>query len=160
VFNAETEEELDGVPNPPCPKCAKKPRRTDVMQQATPPIPHDGLDGIIEQQRAPGINGQNAMVSAIDKTAEIVMADHHLTNLKDNIRQGDIMAPALRPDLQKKADGFWGTGTVKNRRQQAQMQNMMRRAIGGAYRASALDVKSVLPDARVALRKVGVEPAR
>jgi hypothetical protein len=164
VLFAESEEELDDVPNPPCPKCAKRSRRTDTMQQATPPIPHDGLTGIIAEQRAPGVNG-STMVKAIDQTAQIVMQDHGLSNLKDNIREGDIMAPRLPPAQQKLADNFFvnprtGVSANGNKRQSARLARLARGAIAGQFRSTAVDVKAVLPDARVALRRVGVEEIR
>jgi hypothetical protein len=56
---------------------------------------------------APGVIGANPAVQAIDKTAEIVMRDHGLTDLRDNVREGEIMAPKLRPDLQAKADSVF-----------------------------------------------------
>lgn len=159
VVVIDDDESIDDIPNPPCPKCAKKAKRTDAAQQATPPIPHDGMNGIIEQQRAPGIGGAT-IVKHIDQAAKIVMEDHHLSDLKDNVREGDTMAPSLPPAQQKLADNFFGPrpNQTNNKRQQAQMQRLMRRAVGGAYRASALDVKAVLPDNRVALRRVGIEP--
>jgi len=155
-------ETIDDVPNPPCPKCtkAKTVERRDAFETAMPPLAHDGIEGVIAEQRAPGIGGA-AVVKQIDQAANIVMADYGLTDLKDNIRQGETMAPRLPPAQQKAADNFFGPpkGTP-NKRQQAQMKNIMRRAIGGAYKASALDVKAVLPDARVALRRVGSEPVQ
>lgn len=155
------DESIDDVPNPSCPKCAKRAMRTDSYETASPPLSHDGMNGIIESGRAPGIVGDKAIVRAIDKTAEIVMADHKLTDLRTDVREGDTMAPRLPPPQQKLADNFFGpvtkTPTMANKRQQAKMQSMLRRAVGGAYRASAIDVKSVLPDQRVAMRRVGTE---
>ena len=157
IVAADSEEDVADIPDPPCPKCAKKTRRTDVMETASAPIPFTGFDPT--RGTAPGIIGGNKMVKAIDKTAEIVMQDHHLSDLKTNVREGDIMAPSLPPQQQKLADNFFGpqNKTMANKRQQAKMGQMLRRAVGGAYRASALDVKSVLPDDRVKMRKVGVE---
>lgn len=153
-------EYVDQLPNPPCPKCAKKRvTRTDAYETATPAIAHNGLEDVLEYQSAPGINGAQ-IVKAIDQTAEIVMQDYHLSNLKDNVREGEIMAPRLPPQQQKAADQFFRTPVKtpsQNKRAQAQMHRIMSRAINGAYRDTALNVKSVLPDARVKLRKVGVE---
>lgn len=159
IVTLDADERIEDVPDPPCPKCAKPAHRTDAYQTASPPLAHDGIEGIVASGRAPGIVGHNNAVRAIDQTAEIVMRDYGLTNLKDTVREGDIMAPRLPPEQQKKVDNFFGAKPApNNKRQQAMMQRMMRKAIGGSYRASALDLKSVLPDARVALRRSGVEP--
>ncbi len=44
----------------------------------------------------------------VDKTADIVMHDYHMTNLKDNVRVGETMAPKLAPVLQSRADNMFG----------------------------------------------------
>jgi hypothetical protein len=155
-------DEIDDEPNPPCPKCEKKARRTDVYEQATPALPHAGMAGVIEAASAPGIVGA-PQVKAIDTAARIVMEDHHLTNLKDNVREGDIMAPSLPPAQQQQVDNFWSAPkakvqTMADKKRQAQMKRIMAGAIAGKYRQSALDVKAVLPDARVAMRSVAKLP--
>jgi hypothetical protein len=155
------DEAIEDYPDPPCPKCAKRSERRDAYETATPAIPHDGMDGIIASQRAPGINGASPIVKAIDQTADIVMKDYALSDLKDSVRQGEVMAPQLPPAQQKLADNFFGgtkPSASQNQRQQAKMARMLRRAVNGGYRAGALDVKSVLPDQRVALRRIGTEP--
>jgi hypothetical protein len=159
IVTAENEEAVAAIPDPPCPKCAKKTRRTDVMETASAPLPFDGID--LTRQRAPGIVGANTMVKAVDKTAEIVMADHHLSDLKTNVRQGDTVAPPLPPHQQKMADNFFNsskaaTGPARTMRQK-QMQAAIRRTLAGGNRAMSVDVKGILPDKRVALRKIGVE---
>lgn len=154
------DERIEDMPNPPCPKCAKKKiERADAYETATPAIAHAGIEEVLEQQAAPGIVG-GRIVKAIDQTAKIVMEDYHLSNLKDNIREGDVMAPRLPYPQQKAADEFFGpkvAAPAQNKRAQANMRRIMNRAINGAYRSTALDVKSVLPDERVKLRRVGVE---
>ena len=108
--------------------------------------------------RAPGIVGANNSVKAVDMAAQIAMEDYGLTDLKDNVRPGESMAPPLAPVQQQKADSFFSGGKAgTSKRQQMQTQRLFRRAIGGAFRSAALDVKSVLPDNRVALRKIRTE---
>jgi hypothetical protein len=159
IVSLDADERIEDYPDPACPKCAKRSMRADAYETASSPLEHGGMDAIVESGRAPGIVGANSMVKAIDQTAEIVMQDYKLSNLKDNVRPGEAMAPRLPQEQQKKADEFFGPKPgAGNKRQQAYMQRMMRKAIGGAYRTNALDVKSVLPDQRVALHRVGVEP--
>lgn len=56
--------------------------------------------------KAPAM-GASKITKAIDATAQIVMEDHRMTDLQDNLRPGDSMAPKLRPDLQAKADAMF-----------------------------------------------------
>jgi len=73
------------------------------------------------------------------------------------------MAPRLPPAQQKLADNFFAPQTMAataGKRQKANMARIMRGAINGSFRSTALDVKSVLPDNRVALRRVGIEPVK
>ena len=51
---------------------------------------------------------------AVDTTANIVMEDYKLTDLKDNVRAGETMAPKLAPVLQEKADNMFGGARRKN----------------------------------------------
>ena len=115
----------------------------------------------LDSGRAPGIIGAKTIVKAVDLAAKIAMEDYHLTDLKDNIREGESMVPRIAPKLQQAADTMFGGGpaakTASNRQQQAFMSKMMRRAVGGAYAASAADVKSILPDNRVAMRRYRTE---
>lgn len=156
TVEAADDEAVKLVPNPPCPKCSKKPERRDAEMQATPPLPHDGVD--FENRKAPGLIGNNVTVKAIDMTAEIVMRDHNLTNLRDDVRQGETMAPRLAPAMQQAADNMFkpGAGSA-NPRKQAMMKKLAARALQGGLRHNAVDLKSILPDSRVALRKVGTE---
>ena len=100
--------------------------------------------------QAPGLIGSN-IAKAIDFTAEKVMREHGMTDLKDNIREGDTMAPTLPKEQQKAVDTFFTP--EKNPR----LSNRGKRAIAGAFRSTALDVRGVLPDNRVALHKSGTE---
>lgn len=122
----------------------------------------DNMDRIISEQRTPGINGADG-VRIIDKTAEIVMQDHHLTNLKDNLRPGDIMAPRLPYRQQQAADNFFqappkGTSVAQQRR----FKQLGAMALRGAFAGNAINPAAVLPGKRgeAVLRKIGTEKIR
>ncbi len=88
----------------PCPRkaCKSAALNEEIERRAR------NMAAIIESQRPPGHIGDSITVKAIDATAEVVMQDYALTDLKDNIRHGEAMAPKLPPDKQKLADGFFG----------------------------------------------------
>lgn len=92
VMEAEDVETLDRIPDPPCPQCkkAQKVRRAK-------------FDGT-----APAIGG-SLVVRAVDQTAEIAMANHGLSDLRDfsSVKEGESMAPKLAPHLQAMADGMF-----------------------------------------------------
>lgn len=99
------------------------------------------FDQIVETGIPPGHIGENVMVKAVDETAKIVMADYGLTDLKDNVRAGDAVAPKLPAPQQRMADGFFGGGAMAEKvgttSRQAEM--LKRRAIGGAFRGMAIN---------------------
>ena len=138
-------ESIDDQPDPPCPKCAKarvndtKVQRVDSEEQAQPALPHMGLD--LEKQTAPGIVGANAQVRAVDMTAEIVMQDYGMTDLKSNIRPGEAMAKPLPAPAQRAADNFFNPGGTNNK-QRIAMKRLGQRAIQGAFRNTSLDMKT------------------
>jgi hypothetical protein len=82
--------------------------------------------------------GSNAKIQnkAIDETAKICMEDYNLTNLKDNVRMGDTIAPRLASKLQQKADTFFAGGPKANSNNKTArfMNNLGRSAIKGAFR--------------------------
>lgn len=86
--------ELDD-PTPPCPNLA--------CGEASDPI---GMD--LSLNTAPASIGGNIHVKAVDETARIVMEEHGMTDLRDDVRPGETMAPKLHPQLQAKADNFFG----------------------------------------------------
>lgn len=154
-------ERLEDVANPPCPLCKKIIKKRDEEMMASAPIPITPMEEWIEDGKSPGIIGRNNLVKAIDYTAEITMKDYGLTDLRD-ARQGETMAPKLPMQQQKMADNFFNPGAnpalgQNNRKRAAMVHRLGQKAIQGAFRGQALDVKSVLPDARVALRKTRTE---
>lgn len=146
----------------PCPKkrCREAARAEEIEREVA------NRTKMLEEQRPPGHIGDKPIVKAIDTTAQIVMEDHGLTDLKDNIRRGESMAPKLPPAQQRMADGFFGgqnlipDGAV-NRRRQAQMDRLARSAIAGAFRGTAPPANLVLPgrQGEPALRSLGADPS-
>lgn len=117
------------------------------------------LTRMLEEQRGPATIGDKIVVKAIDETARIVMEDQHLTDLKDNIRTGESMAPKLPPAAQAAADGFFkkgaaqgarvlGTNKTLSGRQMNHMKALGARAIHGAFRNTAVAPNLVVPKAR------------
>ena len=129
--------------NPPCPrkKCKEAALKERIQIEA------ENLAQILAEQRAPAQIGDKVVVKAIDQTAEIVMKDYGMTNLKDNIRHGENMAPKLdNPKMQAAADNFFGGDAAAKRAgiSPAQMQRLGRRAIAGAYRNVAVTPAEVM----------------
>jgi hypothetical protein len=103
------------------------------------------LAKMLDEQRPPGHIGDKLVVKAIDATAEIVMEDHHLTDLKDNIRQGETMAPPLPDGKQALADNFFsGNALARAGIPSRQAALLGRRAIAGAFRSTAINPAHVL----------------
>lgn len=147
--------------NPPCPKRACK--AAAVAEERA--IMERNLRAMIEAERGPGHIGNNDTVKIIDKTAEIVQQDYGLTNLKDNIREGESMVPSLPPKMQQAADNFFKgptpTADQKSRRTK-QMELLGRRAMGGAFRNMSINPGLVVPGTAgtSTLRKIGEEKIR
>lgn len=147
--------------NPPCPKkaCVAAALEEEVERRAR------NLAQMFEEQKAPGHIGASETVKAVDATAEIVMRDHNLTNLNDNLRMGDTMAPKLRPDMQRHADDFFGAGQraqAKNTVLQKKLKAMGQRAIRGHFAQTAVNPGQVMGDRKPgesALRSLGPDPS-
>lgn len=124
-----------GGPDRPCPKkkCREEVIQERVLREA------ENVAKMLEEQRAPGHIGANTGVKAIDETARIVMEDHKLTDLKDNIRPGEAMAPKLPGPQQAAADNFFTKNPLAERGVNARQAELLkRRAIGGAFRGMAV----------------------
>lgn len=91
ILSAEDEMHLAELPDPPCPRC-------NVVQRKR------GMD--IAAGKAPAVGGSLA-ARAVDATAEIVMQDHGMTDLRSDVREGESMAPKLPPKQQALADNFF-----------------------------------------------------
>lgn len=121
--NEDAEYKLAMYGTPPCPKCGSytEPRGMDMSLN-----------------KAPATVGQNTQVKAIDKTAEIVMQDYGMTDLRTNVRMGETAAPKIAPQLQVQADNFF----VGGRKRHPHLPNkasmspafLGKAAMAGAYR--------------------------
>jgi hypothetical protein len=129
--------------DPPCPNqyCVQL-AEMDMLRREM-----ENLKQMLLDQRGPAHIGDKVVVKAIDATADIVMQDYKLTDLKDNIREGEAMAPKLPPPMQKMADGYFGgkglaeqTGANK-----MQVERLKQRAIHGAFRGLAVSAPSMAP---------------
>ena len=128
--------------DPPCPNKACE----ALAQLAALKLETENLRRMLVEQRAPGHIGDNPRVQAVDRTAEIVMKDYGMTDLKDNIREGDNMAPKLPPVMQRQADNLFGGKAMKSvGLNDKQIALMNRRAISGAYRRMAVAPNVILP---------------
>lgn len=85
---------------------------------------------------APAQIGQNNSVKAIDETARIVMEDHHMTDLRSDVRETETMTPKLPPQQQQAADNFFGAPRQQQRRT-IPMRSPLSNAVQGAV-ANAL----------------------
>lgn len=99
---------------PACPECRKKAAAAksyiklhgDVKPQ-TIEEKDAAIGGIIADKKFPNMTGRSGFTKAMDETAKIVMEDYKMTDLRDNLREGDNMVPKLRPDLEKQVgEGF------------------------------------------------------
>lgn len=91
VMVAEDEATLERIKDPPCPQC----KRAQRVRKA------------VFNGKAPAVIGASIVVRAIDQTAEIVMQDHKLTDLRSDVREGETAAPKLAPRLQAMADNMF-----------------------------------------------------
>lgn len=142
-----------GAREPDCSK--RKCVEAKVREQSEREIAN--LKQMIEDRMAPGHIGANVSVKAIDKTAEIVMESYNMTDLKDNIRQGETMAPKLPGPMQAAADGFFGGQNMKARGHRARQIEMMgKRAMAGAFRNMSVNPSELMPGSpgQPALRRV------
>ena len=91
IMSADDEDALAALPDPPCPYCHRRPRKRKAFDF---------------RGKAPAVGGSVA-VRAVDQTAQIVMEDHKLTDLRSDVREGETMAPKLAPRLQAMADNMF-----------------------------------------------------
>lgn len=124
--------------DPPCPKRACK--AAIAAEQRAKESAH--VEAMIETGETPGHIGFNNKVKAIDQTAEIVMQDYGMTDLKDNTRQGEAMVPNLTPRQQIMNKNFWGGGKMKDRKRdptyQLGVQTRQKSIIDGAMQGKFL----------------------
>jgi hypothetical protein len=106
VYEVRTENKPRGR-CPACPNCGNSESALKSTSKSNVPYTQEKLDGnvssINESRHAPSL-GKSNFTKAMDETAEIVMKDYGLTNLQDNLRAGDSMAPKLAPHLEQQVD--------------------------------------------------------
>lgn len=98
--------------DPECPECKKVKRVSfknsvtdDTHKHINPANPEASFVGGTPDNPQKSFNmGKSNFTKSMDATAEIVMKDYNLTNLQDNLRAGDSMAPKLTPELERKVD--------------------------------------------------------
>lgn len=85
------------VSDPACPACKKEKKRNEHFSAFDP-----------AGGRAPSY-ASNVKNKALDATAEIIMREHHMTDIKSptEVRVGDDSAPRIPPHLQKMADNMF-----------------------------------------------------
>jgi hypothetical protein len=137
---------LDGSDRP-CPK--KKCR--EAIAQAEAAIRQANLQKMLDEQRPPGHIGHNLQTKAIDLTADIVMQDYQLTDLKDGIRHGETMAPKLPPAQQQAADNFFSGPPTGNSRLAQRMNRRVRSALAGGAQHMSVNPTIVGPPPEIRL---------
>ena len=134
------------IKDPPCPSkaCAAKQEIEALKRQMA------NLQKMIEDQHAPSQIGNKVVVKAVDETAKIVMEDYKMTDLKDNIRHGESVAPKLPGQQQALADNYFGGGGLRAAGISSKQADALgRRAIAGAFRSTSLNPGAIqLPDVR------------
>ena len=140
--------------DPPCPNpsCAELRAGRQAM------VENQRLRAMLESQRGPAQIGDKPIVKAVDFTAETTMQSYGMTDLKDNIREGESMAPKLPGQAQAQADNYFAgekaqgpsrmmdLGTGRMRTVQADKLNLIaKRAMQGAYRHRAVSPVEVIP---------------
>lgn len=128
--------------DPACPNksCAEQSEIEELRRQVA------NLTRMLESGTPPAQIGRNVKTKAVDATADIVMSDYKLTDLKDSIRPGESMAPKLPPAQQAAADNYFGGGAMKAAGISAKQASLLgRRAIAGAYRNMAVPPSTIMP---------------
>jgi hypothetical protein len=147
------------IKDPPCPSKASIAQQelTSLKQQVA------NLQRMVEEGRGPGQIGDKIVVKAVDETAKIVMEDYKMTDLKDNIRHGEAVAPKLPGQQQTLADNYFGGAGLRAAGISAKQADALgRRAIAGAFRSTSLNPGAIqLPDVKNGqspLRMMRTEP--
>lgn len=99
-----------------CTRCGNRwKRRTKSPDSPDPPCPNlacgetpitRGMD--LSSSRAPATIGANPRVQAVDETYKIVTQDYGMTDMRDDVREGESATPKLPPAQQTMADNYFG----------------------------------------------------
>ena len=124
VIEAESEADIVYGQAPPCPTCARG-QKSKVAK----------FD--FHSRKAPAAGG-SLRVRAIDTTAQIVMEDYGMSDLKDRVYEGETAAPKLPPKLQTMADNMFARPKSPRRQQLGGIfglptQAVIKAAVGGRY---------------------------
>lgn len=127
-------------PDPECPRkiCREAFAVEDAAKRAA------NMSTIITEQRAPAKTG-STLAKAVDFTAETVMADYSMTDMRDNNRVGENSVPKLPLPQQEKVDNFFGT----QRAQIAQTNPELAKKVAGFSTLAASGALANQPDAKV-----------
>ena len=85
------------IRTPPCPHCKKRQKE------------RNGIKEVLESGQAPAMVGNSVANKAMDMTAEMVMQDYGMTDIKTptEIRSGESQAPKLPAHMQRAADAMF-----------------------------------------------------
>lgn len=100
--------------DPPCPRPVKYDDDGKVIETCGTEVVPIGMD--LSLNKAPATVGGNIHVRAMDETAQIVMQDYGMTDMRDDVRPGENAAPKLPPRQQQMADNFFGGGGAARQR--------------------------------------------
>lgn len=129
--------------DPACPDkaCAEKFELRQLKREM------ENLKTMIATSTPPGHIGDKPIVKAIDYTANNVMREQNMTDLRDGIREGESMAPKLPPPMQKVADNFFGGAAVAARPGMGKRMadTLGKRAMAGAFRGMAVSPQAIMP---------------
>jgi glutaredoxin len=124
--------------DPSCPKCkqVKKVNFKSSVSDKTHNLDDDSRVQEMIAARKPPSSGKSNFTKAMDYTSEMVMQDYQMTNLQDNLREGDSMAGKLSHEMERKVDAVFapqkpimGQGTASSLN-----KNLMRQINSGAFK--------------------------
>lgn len=79
---------------------------------------------------------------AVDSTAEIIMQDYKMTDLRDDARMGETSTPKLAPKMQAAADNFFTP--QKNKNIPFNTRQLKSAALRGSYRGNMADMGGIV----------------
>lgn len=139
--------------NPKCPLCKKRQNQLRVNRLgdgavsereahlALNPTPEPPPVIMSDGKLLPQISiGGSVQGKAIDSTANIIMQDYKMTDLRDDARPGESSAPPLPPKQQAMADNFF---SKKNPAIPFNANQLGRAALRGAYSNNSADVGAI-----------------
>jgi hypothetical protein len=130
--------------DPPCPK-----RQCVIEREVEERLAKDErFQKMMAEEKAPGHVGANNVVKAIDYTANTVMQDYGLTDLKSSIREGESMAPKLPPHQQSRADAMFSVPRPNEARTRfakraGQLANQVLVGGGAAFRGRGPNIAAI-----------------